>query len=170
MKDNINTLSCNVFIEHCHNHAVNSLEDLSFKMLSTKIKMEIEALFSSGLTPSQAYNEFLRKLLSNSEDELNFHLKKADRSKCPRRRDFNSLYIKYCHEKFGGRNGAELFDKLEEKINEFMESNEGAKISYQFYNKDQNLALILAIVTPLIQRVHLKVIGKLVFPKKLNKI
>ena len=82
MKVNVNTLSFNVFIEHCHNHAVNSLEALSFKMLSTEIKMEIEALFSSGLTPSQAYNEFLRNLQSNSEDELNFHLKKADRFKC----------------------------------------------------------------------------------------
>ena len=63
-----------------------------------------------------------------------------------------------------------MFDKLEERINEFMESNEGAKISYQLYNKDQNLALILAIVTPVMQRVHSKVIGKLVFPKKLNKL
>ena len=51
----------NVFIERCHNHAVNSLQALSFKMLSTEIKMEIEALFSSGLTTSQAYNEFLSK-------------------------------------------------------------------------------------------------------------
>ena len=49
-------------------------------MLSTKIKMEIEALFSSSLTPLQVYNEFLRILQSNSEDELNFHLKKADRA------------------------------------------------------------------------------------------
>ena len=76
----------NVFIEHCHNHAVNSLEALSFKMLSTEIKMEIEALFSSGLIPSQAYNEFLINLQSNSEDKLNFHLKKADRTKFPKRR------------------------------------------------------------------------------------
>ena len=51
-------------------------------MLSTEIKMEIQALFSSGLTPSQAYNEFLRNLQSNSEDELNFHLKKAEGFKC----------------------------------------------------------------------------------------
>ena len=83
----MNTLSCDVFIEHYHNHAVNSLETLSFKMLSTEIKIEIDALFSSGSTHLQAYNEFLRNLQSNSEDELNFHLKKADWSKCPRRRD-----------------------------------------------------------------------------------
>ena len=166
----MDTLFCNVFIEHCHSHAVNSLEALSFKMLSTEIKMEIKALFSSGLTPSQAYKEFLRNVQSNSEDELNFHFKKAEWSKCPRRRDFNLLYIKYCCQKFGGRNGAEMFGKLEERINEFTESNEVAKISYQLYNKDENLALILAIVTPLMQRVHSKVIGKLIFPKNPNKV
>ena len=45
---------------------------------------------------------------SNSEDEPNFHLKKADQSTRPRRRDFNLLYIKYCHVEFGGKNGAEI--------------------------------------------------------------
>ena len=138
----MNTVSCNIFIGHCHNYGVNSLEDLSFKMLSIEIRMmEIEAFFSSGLTPSQIYNEFLRNLQSNSEDELIFHLKKADRSTCPRRRDFNSLYIKYCREKFGERNGAEMFDKLEDRINELMDSNKDVKISYHLYNKDQNLEL-----------------------------
>ena len=33
-------------------------------MLSTEIKMDIEALLSSGLTPLQAYNEFSRNLQS----------------------------------------------------------------------------------------------------------
>ena len=145
LKDNGNT-----FLRH--KHAVTSLEALSFKMLSTEIMMEIEALFSSGLTPAQVYNKFLRNSQSNSADEQNFHLKKADRCKCPRRRDFNSLYIKYCYEKFGGRNGAEMSDKFEERINEFMESNEGAKISYQLCNKDQSSALILAILIPLMQK------------------
>ena len=44
LKDNVNTFSSNAFIEHCHDHAVSSLEALSFKMLSKEIKMEIEAL------------------------------------------------------------------------------------------------------------------------------
>ena len=70
----------------CDNDAVTFLESLSFNMLSTENKMEIEALFSSGLTLSQAYNKFLRILQSNSEDELKFHLKKTDQSKCPGRK------------------------------------------------------------------------------------
>ena len=51
-----------------------------------------------------------------------------------------------------------------------MESIEGAKISDQLFNKDQNSALILGIVGPLMQRVHLKLTDKLIFHKKLNKI
>ena len=108
------------------------IEALRFKILSTEIKTEIEALYSSSLTPSQAYNEFLRNLQSNSEDELNFHFRKADRYKCPRRRDFNSLYVKNCPEEFRGKNGAEMFNKLEEKINEITESSEGAKFLTNF--------------------------------------
>ena len=82
---------------------------------------------------------------------------------CPVRKYLNLLYIKYCHNKFGRRNGAEIFDKLEERMNEFMEFYEGVKISYQLYNKDHNMALILEIVTPLKQRLHSKVIDKLIF-------
>ena len=36
-----------------------------------------------------------------------------------------------------------MLDKPEERINEFMESNEVAAFSYQLYGKDQNSALIL---------------------------
>ena len=151
LKDNVNTFSCNIFVEHCHNHTANFLEVLSFKMLSAEIQMEIEVLFSFGLTPSQDYNEFLKNLQGNSENELNFHLKKADRFKCSRRMDFNSLYIKYCHEKFGGRNGAKMFDKLEERINECMESNKVGRVSCQLYNIDQKSSLIQVIVTSLMQ-------------------
>ena len=51
-----------------------------------------------------------------------------------------------------------MFDKLEERINEFMKSSNGTKISYQPYNKDQNSIFILATVTPLIQRENLQLI------------
>ena len=149
MKHNVNTFSFTVFIEHCHNHAVNSLEALSFKMLSTEIKMETEALFSSNLIPLQAYNEFLGSFKSYSENELNSHLEKSDQSKCSRRIDFDLLYMKYFLEKFESRNGTEMFNKDEEKDNEFMESNKDVKMSYHLFNKDQNLALILANVSPL---------------------
>ena len=129
--------SCNVFTEQCQIHAFNSLDVLRFYVFPTEIEMKIEALLSFDLTPSQAYDEFLRNAPNNS-DELNFNLKKADQSK---------LCIKYCHLKTGGWNGSKMFDKLEERINEIMESNEGAKFSYQLCSKDHNSALFLAIMT-----------------------
>ena len=71
--------------------------------------------------------------------------------------------MKYFLEKFESRNGTEMFNKDEEKDNEFVESNKDVKMSYQLFHKYQNLALILANVSPLIQRVHSKLIGKLDF-------
>ena len=74
---------------------------------------------------------------------MDFHLRKAFWSKCPRRKDFNSLlYIKFCHEDFVGKNGAEMFDKRGERINELTESKECAKISYQLFNRDYNSAFL----------------------------
>ena len=65
-------------------------EALSFEMLSDEVKKEANSLFLNNLIPC---NKFLQNLKKDYENNLNFHLQKFDRSKCPRRRDFNSLYI-----------------------------------------------------------------------------
>ena len=88
---------------------------------------------------------------------MNFHLQKVDRSKCPRRSDFNSLYIKYYQELFEGNNGAEMCCNLEERINNFIDTRKEARIAYQVYDEDGGAALILVIITPLMIRVHQKV-------------
>ena len=94
---------CNRNLEHTHNHPINSLEDLSVKMLTEEVKNEVLSLSATGLTPSQAHKEFLRRLMDDCPVDLTFQ------------RDFNSLYIKYCGEIFGGRSGQEMFEKLDEK-------------------------------------------------------
>ena len=73
-----------------HKLPINSFEALSFKMLSDEVKKEANSLFLNNLIPC---NKFLQNLKKDYENNLNFHLQKLDRSKCPRRRDFNSLYI-----------------------------------------------------------------------------
>ena len=45
LKDNVNTLSCNVFIEHCHNHAVNSPEALSSRSFLHKLIWKLKHYF-----------------------------------------------------------------------------------------------------------------------------
>ena len=123
-------------------------------MLTEEVKNEVLSLFATGLTPPQAHKEFLRRLMDDCPDNLTFHLQSSDRSKCPRRRDFNTLYIKYCGEIFGDRNGPEMFEKLQEKITSLKDHREEASIEYQLYDKENNSAFILTIITPLMIRVH----------------
>ena len=86
----------------------------------------------NNLTPSQAYNEYLLNLKEDFDDDLNFHLQKEDRSKCSRRRNFNSLYVKYCQEHFEGKNGPEMFCNLEERIKNCLDTHKDVKIAYQW--------------------------------------
>ena len=80
-----------------------------------------------------------------------------DRSKCPRRSDFNSLYIKHYQEHFGGKNGPEMCCNLEERISNFIDTHKEAKTAYQVYDKDGGAASILVSITPLMIIVHQKV-------------
>ena len=51
-------------------------------------------------------------------------------------------------------NGPEMF---EERIENFLKTDKNAKLLYQTYDKDAELAFILVFVTPLMIRVHQKV-------------
>ena len=53
-----NGFTCNIELEHRHNHPINYLEASSFKMLSEEVRKEVKSLFLNNLTPSQACNEF----------------------------------------------------------------------------------------------------------------
>ena len=102
-----------------------------------------------------AYYEYVRELRTEVSSELEFHMKKADRSFYPRRRDFNSLHKRYCEEEFGGINGNKMFDQLEGKINEYKEKHPSYKLSYQLLlDPERSKPLITAIVTPLMSRIH----------------
>ena len=105
-----------------------------------------------------AYYEFLQQSRANAINGPDFHIKKANCSICPRRRDFNTLYKKYCEEEFGGKNGEKMFDQLEEQINGYINMNPDCKIVYQLFDPDISDALIFAIVTPLMKRVHTEVV------------
>ena len=87
--------------------------------------------------------------------------KKADRSIAPRRPDFNRLYQRYSNEKYGARNGAEMFKQLDQVIKDYIEENTEASIKFQPYeevieeeNESTIIPFILAIVTAQMKRVH----------------
>ena len=51
-------------------------------------------------------------------------------------------------------NGKEIFDKMEEKLKELKMNDRGTKLDYQLFNRENNNALIIALVSPLMERVH----------------
>ena len=89
-------------------------------------------------------------------DDLEYHRKKSDRSITPRRPDFNRLYASYCKDKYGAKNGSEMFENLHSRIEEYITNNEGASIKFQKFAEyeEEMVPLILTIITPLMQRVH----------------
>ena len=85
-------------------------------------------------------------------------VKRADRSLAPRRPDFNRLYQAYCEEKYGSRNGVEMFANLDKVIEEYKDQNPTSSVRYQPYLEvdDQKQPFILTVITPLMHRVHEK--------------
>ena len=71
---------------------------------------------------------------------------------------FNTLYKKYCEEEFGGKNGKNVIDQLEEQINGYKNVNPDCKIVYHLFDPDMSDVLIIAIVTPLMKRIHNEVL------------
>ena len=59
---------------------------------------------------------------------MTIYLNKGDRSNCPRRRGFKFVIYQLLPREMWRQNSVTIFDKLEERSNEFMESNQGAKI------------------------------------------
>jgi hypothetical protein len=112
----------------------------------------VKQLYAAGHTPAAARQQFLKELKASCINDIDYHLKKADRSITPRRRDFHYLYDQYNKENFGGKN-VEMYEKLAEKIGEYNKEHPEASTHYQLYGGDET-PLLIAIVTPLMKRVH----------------
>ena len=81
---------------------------------------------------------------------------KDNRAVSPRRPDYNRLYASYCKERYGGRNGKEMFQSLTEIVATYEENNPCSVITYQEYQEQENAItpFILTILSPLMRRVH----------------
>ena len=95
--------------------------------------------------------EHLRRLYPG---DMEFHVNKANRTVCPRRRDFNVPHRKYKDHLYGGKNGESMFECLEKKL-----TKENIRYRYQAYNADTLTPLVLVFQTPLMTRIcHLVMI------------
>ena len=136
----------------------------SFKDISTEAVETIEQLFMSGMTPGTAYQEFTFNLrLQCGSEMMKYHKSLADRGICPRRRDFNMLYTEFNRKKYGGSDSEAMLKIFKDRIIDAKETHPDIKVSYSKYTIDS--PLLVAIVTPLMQRIHQYVSesGELVF-------
>ena len=148
---------CEMDLEWNHNHPVDALQSLSFKDVAKNVTQKIKQMFENGYTPALAYNEFIKGIKQECSDSLEFHLKLADRSKVPSRRDFNNLFTEYKRSKYGSKNLTEMFKVLENRINLAKEQHSDYDIILQTFDEEERDPFILAVVTPLMKRIHEKV-------------
>ena len=69
---------CTIYIEHNHNHALESLDAISFKDVPKDVEVRVVALYEEGLNRTEAYHEFTRQLRASSKSDLEYSVKKAD--------------------------------------------------------------------------------------------
>ena len=84
---------CSINIDWKHNHSTENLEASNFKTLSQKSVEKITKLYEAGHTPATARQQYLTELKANCENDIDFHVKKADWSVTPRQRDISYIYI-----------------------------------------------------------------------------
>ena len=117
-------------IEWDHNHPVSSLQALSFKDIPDDVSSYILDLFERGFTPGLAYKEFYKSIKEKATSDKDLHLVLSDRSKFPRRNDYNFLYTEYHRSKYGTLDMSTMFYTLQSKLYVIIISN---LLSSEFY-------------------------------------
>ena len=141
-------------IEWNHNHPTNSLHASSFKEIPDAIVHTIKDMFSNGLLPGAAHKEFMRQLRSECKDEIEYHLRLADRSKVPRRADFNDIYGSFNKTLYGTENLKSMYAKIKDRIGALKEKDDDYSMCLQEFDETLNQPFILTIITPMMKRIH----------------
>ena len=71
--------------------------------LCTEVIEKIKKLYEAGHTPATERQQYLEHLRVICKDDMEFHVKKADRSTTPRRRNFRYIDEQFGKETFGGK-------------------------------------------------------------------
>ena len=100
-------------LEWTHNHPVKAFQSLSFTDINDDTCQNIIELFEKGYSPSLTYRELVREIKLDCANDMELHLKMSDRSKMPRRSDFNNLYTQHNRKKYGTRDLKAMFKNLE---------------------------------------------------------
>ena len=96
---------CTIRLDWEYNHTIKNLEASNFKDLSKECIDDIRKMYEDGHTPSTARQKYLVDLRVHCKNDIEYHIKKADRSITPHRRDFRYIYEEFSLEKYGGKIG-----------------------------------------------------------------
>ncbi|XP_066933770.1 uncharacterized protein [Clytia hemisphaerica] len=157
--------NCNINLEWNHNHPTRSLQALSFKDIQKSTQADIAKLFDQGFTPGPAYREFWRLIKEVCSNELELHKLTSDRSRFPRRTDFNKLFTDYHRQKFGSKDLESMFRVLGSLVEKLKNEEPESIINFQKFDAAEDDPFILVIVTGLMLRVHktLKTSSEMIF-------
>ncbi len=151
-----------VILKHTHNHLVNVADALRLRPVSESTKEKYYDLFRQGHSPSSAHLEYETHLTYMDDHKL-----LANRNVNPKVSDVYNLFNKWRKSNIGVRTGKQLFTELEWSVNAYNNAHrhiggkaivqrfcKGSKAKGDCDNEDVEQALILAICTPLMSRVH----------------
>ena len=127
--------------EYNHNH---STKGLTFKSIQSE---DYQHLFAKGMSSSVAHADVLREWRCRLPSGIVLHQAKAGRGICPKKRDVDVFYRKYCAEYSEVK-----FERMEATSVDFMKKKPGTFFKCQNYDSVESKPLIIAILTPLMQR------------------
>ncbi|XP_073444625.1 uncharacterized protein [Dendrobates tinctorius] len=145
----LSTHPCVICINHEHNHAIYAADALHFRRPSPEVEEVFRILFAKGHSPSTALQSYKFDLQEQFGDQAFLVL--SDRSKCP---DISWCYQHYYstfQRQYGPPDGLEMISRLKMFIHTYNNScgSVCAKVELE-----EDKELIIAICSPLMQRVH----------------
>jgi hypothetical protein len=143
-------------VRSTHNHVIDSAESLGFRRVKEEVREKFLELFKDGHSPASAIYSYEDELHLSAEDDQKLLELLADRGNNP---DYNyvvNLFRQYRENTLGSQNGAKMFGRLAEVVENYNSSGNGRAV-LQEYDSRVGKAFILCIVTSLMCRVHEKV-------------
>ena len=144
---------CEVKLFWNHNHSTECYHLNTFHEILPATKQTFEECFQNGLSPSEAIQHHEAIFLVDPANVL----KIADRRYCPSSTDVRNMFNNWRDRVKGPSNGQEMFKKLNKLIKDYNKTNSihgGSCCLQEYTSGNEEKPLILAIVTPLMSRVH----------------
>lgn len=155
---------CHVQLWWTHNHSIDCFHIQTFGQILPATTETFHDYFASGMSAAEAFHHHESTLMNDPSTMTLL----ADRRHCPSATDVRRMFGKWRIETKGAPDGVDMFQELEDVVNDYNKrhSRDGGKCAVQRYEKTActERPLILAIVTPLMARVHsLPQAGEMVF-------